>query len=410
MASGDETEYCARRLLTLVHVGETRPGARDRALALKCALADFKGCPRGARDIRYDAEVRSRNGESTRRRLAIALLSLAICVESGGRHEQPVRPWHDLRHRAGWVLLGVRDTRDGKWAVAPQFEIEGAATEAWPATRDPRPGELLVLTAANDVVILDYATRGEDRRLDYPGGRRLDTGDIAAKLMAGERLRVQDVRIEEPVGTLFGVWVRLTAQSAPDEIAAAEALVRRLISVAYPGLRAKPVEFLYASPPSAREMGVVVAGASLPPAVAPADSLFYAYASVIAGRLVRFGVEGEIVHTRDNRALSDLDFERKMQTLPELLAELRRRGARFPPSRRSAFVRQLNMRAFEPVLGRITASAVRFAWHPDASNVERPAWLVDLVVEDASGGPAVLRTRLRRVRGATNGAHSLATW
>ncbi len=143
------------------------------------------------------------------RRPAIALMAIAICAQLGCRHDQPPQPWHGLSHRSGWVLLGVRDTRDGNWAVAPQFEIEGVTTEAWPATRDPRTGELLALTANNDLVILEYATRGEDRRLDFPGGRRLDTGDIAAKLVAGERLHVDEIIAERPVDTLLGVWARV---------------------------------------------------------------------------------------------------------------------------------------------------------------------------------------------------------
>jgi hypothetical protein len=108
------------------------------------------------------------------------------------------------------VLLGVRDTRNSKWAVAPELEIEGVTTEAWPAShKGPSDRELLVLTADNDLVILEYATRGEDRRLDLPGGRRLGVGDIATKLVAGERLRVDAFIAERPADTLSGVWARV---------------------------------------------------------------------------------------------------------------------------------------------------------------------------------------------------------
>lgn len=142
------------------------------------------------------------------RRHALALLTIAVCAHLGCGPGAPTQPWHGLTHATGWVLLGVRSTEDGIWMVAPQYAIEGES-QAWPTTRDPHDGDTIALLTDSDIAILDFATRKEDRRLEYPGDRPLAAGDLAAKLQAGTRLRIHEVRTERPVDTLFGVWARV---------------------------------------------------------------------------------------------------------------------------------------------------------------------------------------------------------
>jgi hypothetical protein len=65
---------------------------------------------------------------------------------------------------------------------------------------------------------------------------------------------------------------------------------------------------------------------------------------------------------------------------------MKRAGARFPESERSAFVQALDFNSLSAVFGSSRGSSVRFVWHgsDDETQLRNPSWVV--TVEGERGG------------------------
>jgi hypothetical protein len=125
-------------------------------------------------------------------------------------------PWKSLQHKSGWVLLGVVYTDTDDWSAVPVLAEHSAPPRQWP--RVPVVGDVIQLKQTTSVVILDYRTTGELRRLDSPAMRSTDISDTTDVLLEAGR-RVQVAAIQRTKGRIQtrhqGIWARVVPVSQP---------------------------------------------------------------------------------------------------------------------------------------------------------------------------------------------------
>lgn len=122
-----------------------------------------------------------------------------------------------LRHRTGWFLAGLASASHAEWTGSPSFEpVGGKSPEAL-----PRRGDVIRMTADEDIYIRDFWARGEELRRQSPATEvdRPHSSDLTAvRLKGGDVYRIADVRFEpDPHEDTKRVWVRIepaTAQTA----------------------------------------------------------------------------------------------------------------------------------------------------------------------------------------------------
>jgi hypothetical protein len=123
--------------------------------------------------------------------------------------------WQQLQHKTAWVFLGVLDPTDDLWTTQVHYQLVNA--ESRHPTAVPRIDDVLEVSDDDGLLtftILDFATRGEERRLDSPAatGDRVPTNDdnVGVKLKKGTRLRVVDVQLQVSRSTSGRVvWLRV---------------------------------------------------------------------------------------------------------------------------------------------------------------------------------------------------------
>jgi hypothetical protein len=129
-----------------------------------------------------------------------------------------------LKYRTGWVYLGGL-TRDRKsWAVGADatvdyltggFEIVGGNVDRRKPIL-PKGGERIRLKGRTQVLILDYLTLGEQRRLDAPSivARSKGPNDATGiSLASGSVVEVREVAVSRAYGEIRIVWARVTPVS-----------------------------------------------------------------------------------------------------------------------------------------------------------------------------------------------------
>jgi len=125
-------------------------------------------------------------------------------------------PWKSLQDKSGWVLLGIVYTDTDNWAAVPVLAEHSASARQWPKV--PVVGDVIQLKQTTVVVILDYRTTGELRRLDSPAVRSTDRSDTTDVLLEPGR-RVQVVAIQRTKGRIQtrhqGIWALVAAVSQP---------------------------------------------------------------------------------------------------------------------------------------------------------------------------------------------------
>lgn len=130
---------------------------------------------------------------------------LALCGQ--GDLAQVVDPWSALESRTGWLLLG--ELKDGRWATEIMHRRVRGSTAIV-----PRPGDVVEVTKAEQVVILNYRELGEKRRNHPPGNRPLTLSDVTPVILPpGTLVRVLRVQVERAEFGLRGVWIKVTADS-----------------------------------------------------------------------------------------------------------------------------------------------------------------------------------------------------
>ena len=138
---------------------------------------------------------------------ALVWLSLSVACAAG----MAQNPWSRLAHSTAWVLLGDVN-EDRVW----QTQLRHVnVTQGDQFTGLPIRGDVLEVIEPIDLVILGYGTNGERDRLLFPGDRAVSKNDlVGSRLPPGSRVAVQEVRVEQPVSGLAGVWVRVVPKEA----------------------------------------------------------------------------------------------------------------------------------------------------------------------------------------------------
>jgi hypothetical protein len=127
------------------------------------------------------------------------------------RYETRADALDQLEFKTGWVLLGLV-TDDDTWQELPSFQIrpEWSVTAAIPGNGLPRPGDQIRLNERCRIHLLDYATVGEQHRLESPmaRGARSQSDETRFWLPAGTFVRVEDVDVHR-AGSSRIVFVRV---------------------------------------------------------------------------------------------------------------------------------------------------------------------------------------------------------
>ena len=153
-----------------------------------------------------------------------ASLAAAAPVTLGNAGQQVTRggagALEALVHKTGWIPLGdlTRDSR--KWATGSNptatsnsgtFEILGKTIDEVKAVL-PKVGDRIQITARVPIIILDYATAGEDHRLEPPMMKRgLERRDNTGLwLEVGAVVEVRVVKISPAHGEIKAAWARVS--------------------------------------------------------------------------------------------------------------------------------------------------------------------------------------------------------
>ena len=138
--------------------------------------------------------------------------------------EQSASSLDTLVYKTGWIFLGDITLDFRRWAsgsdpIVPYktgpFEILGRRVDRRKPIL-PKVGERIRATLRQQVIIIDYALLGEERRLTSPSSvtsieRPLGGGDRTGIFVeVGDVLEVHAVRITRPLGPARVVWGRVS--------------------------------------------------------------------------------------------------------------------------------------------------------------------------------------------------------
>jgi hypothetical protein len=137
------------------------------------------------------------------------------------RHETRADALDQLEFKTGWVYLGHLEGT-GHWYGVPSFQLYLAANpSARPSSQAlPERGDYIRLTERSRIHILDYATAGEQRRLEplFFRGLPAQADETRLWLPAGVVVRVEDVNVRPPVGERRVVSARVADSPSTDRV------------------------------------------------------------------------------------------------------------------------------------------------------------------------------------------------
>ena len=149
--------------------------------------------------------------KATREQLIVGAVLLASLCATTAANSQSIGTLSQLEHRTAWIFLGVIDP-SGSWATQTHYIL--ISDTAGESTM-PRKGDVLETTSSTEVLISGYRRSGERRRLEPPANRIITPDDhTGIVLPSSSQVNVQAVVVEQSVGGLRGVWVRVTPASA----------------------------------------------------------------------------------------------------------------------------------------------------------------------------------------------------
>ena len=126
-----------------------------------------------------------------------------------------------LTYKTGWILLGAVTADSRNWAVGfdPKTDYPTGAFEIVGRNLNrrkpdlPKVGERIRLTARTPVVLLDYATVAEKRRLESPSSVTRSKGpddETGISLAPGTVVLVRAVTVSRRLGQVRAVWARVS--------------------------------------------------------------------------------------------------------------------------------------------------------------------------------------------------------
>ena len=139
--------------------------------------------------------------------------SLAVTLATGCGASKETGTWGPLRYKTGWIRLGYLVAGTENWATQGVYRPVGAASDA---TSIPKAGDVLEITKESLVIIVEFKSHGEDKRLTSPASRLLyedDSTDI--NLPPGEQVRVQETQRGAAADGVQMVWARVEPINAP---------------------------------------------------------------------------------------------------------------------------------------------------------------------------------------------------
>lgn len=114
--------------------------------------------------------------------------------------------WSRLHSRSAWIFLGVLDAGSDEWRTAASHRV----VEGDQAGALPKVGDVLELTIAAPLVIIDYRSSGENKLLVSPADRPGAADDVTGIVLPSlSRVRVLDVRIHSTPTGPRECWVRV---------------------------------------------------------------------------------------------------------------------------------------------------------------------------------------------------------
>ena len=137
---------------------------------------------------------------------------LCVCCMEFTQAKQAVREEKTesaLKLKTGWIRLGSVTVNRKRWAGAsdPNVDFPTGGFEILEKNVDRRKVSLpmakdrIRLTAANEVIVLDYVSSGEKRALDSPASLTRSIGDRdrpGIRLAAGTIVQVEEIRFSRP--------------------------------------------------------------------------------------------------------------------------------------------------------------------------------------------------------------------
>lgn len=156
--------------------------------------------------------------------LALITLQPSTVIRASVQVSQSTGSLDTLTHKTGWIPLGALTADSRRWAggsdpnvpyMTGPFEILGRRVDRRKPIL-PKVGDRIRVTARQEIVIIDYARTGEQRRLTAPSSvtsisRPLGAADrTGLHVEAGEVLEVRAVKISRPLGQIRAAWARVS--------------------------------------------------------------------------------------------------------------------------------------------------------------------------------------------------------
>ena len=142
------------------------------------------------------------------------LLSFVVGYSSSALDGQEANsPWQVLKEDTAWIILGYIEGGSGNWVTLPAYDIVRRRVPGDPRT--PAIGEVLSVKDQIWLYILDFKNSGEERRLEWPGGRPLEDADLTGGVLKpGTRVVVKEVRRDtgSRCNTACAVWARVSPE------------------------------------------------------------------------------------------------------------------------------------------------------------------------------------------------------
>ena len=140
------------------------------------------------------------------------IAALAVTLAGGCGESKGTGTWGPLRYKTGWIRLGYLVAGTENWATQAVYRPVGAASDS---ASIPKAGDVLEITKESLVIIVEFKSHGEDKRLTSPASRLLyqdDSTDI--NLRPGEQVRVQETQRGAAADGVQMVWARVEPVNA----------------------------------------------------------------------------------------------------------------------------------------------------------------------------------------------------
>ena len=154
--------------------------------------------------------MRTSTGESNNRLalfgVAVAAIACLLLTGNGVAQVASSDTWSSLRHRTGWIILGVI-SEAGRWETEPSFKNLSGVEH-----KPPTLGDKIRVTSVHTLYIPGYGReRDESRVYEVPAskGVLMDEDQTGLELMADTELKVEAIVKGPGHASKWVVWARV---------------------------------------------------------------------------------------------------------------------------------------------------------------------------------------------------------